>query len=195
MLNLVLEENNTKSFETALNNEMDKVVKHFQKELVGIRTGRAHTSLIEDVKVAAYEGNEVRLRDIAALSAPDARLLVIQPWDKTLLSAIEKGLTQASLGLTPVNDGDLIRITLPEMSAQRRDELVKQLHKKLEESRVAIRNIRKDFHNMVRDAQRSKKISEDFSNRLNEFILPKVTDKYTLQLEELSTKKEQEVRA
>lgn len=192
---LVLEENNSKSFETALTAEMDKVVKHFQKELVGIRTGRAHTTLVEDVKVIVYEGSEMRLKDVAAISAPEARMLIIQPWDKGTLSAIEKGLIQANLGVTPVNEGELIRITLPEMSAQRREELVKQLLKKLEESRVAVRNVRKDAHNLVREAERTKKISQDFANRLNEIVLQKTTDKFIAQLEDLSNKKEQEIRS
>lgn len=193
MIHFTFEENNTKSFETAFNNEANKVVSFYQKELTDIRTGRAHTSLVEDVKVIAYEGSEMRLKDVAALSAPDARLIVIQPWDKGLLGAIEKGIIAASIGLTPIKDADLIRITLPEMSTQRREELIKQVTKKAEDTRTSIRSIRKDFLNLTRDAERSKKISEDFANRLND-LLQKMTDKQIALVDQMTTKKESEIR-
>ncbi|MCL4380400.1 ribosome recycling factor [Candidatus Dependentiae bacterium] len=188
---LVLEENNTKNFEAAINAEMDKAVKHFQRELAGIRSGRAHTSMIEDIKVSVY-GSDMKLRDIAAISAPDANMLVIQPWDKGVIADIERAVTASDLGVTPHNDGDIIRLALPQMSSQRRQELIKVLHKALEDARVAVRNIRKDYHNIIRDTERNKKISQDFSTRLNE-LLQKITDKFIASLESMSSKKEEEI--
>lgn len=191
MQSFIIEENNTKNFETAVTAEMDKIVKHFQKELTGIRSGRAHTSMIEDIRVISY-GSEMKLRDIAALSAPDANMLVIQPWDKGVLPDVERAIAASDLGVTPHNDGDIIRLTLPQMSAQRRQELIKILHRTLEDARVGVRNVRKDFHNIVRDTERNKKISQDFATRLND-LLQKLTDKFVETLESLSTKKEQEI--
>lgn len=188
---LVLEENNTKNFETAVQTEMDKAVKHFERELAGIRSGRAHTSMIEDIKVNCY-GTDMKLRETAALSAPEANLLVIQPWDKGLINDIERAIANSDLGVNPANDGDIIRIVLPQMSSQRRQELVKVLNKTAEEARVAVRNIRKDFNNIVRDTERSKKISEDFANRLNE-LLQKLTDKFIASVDTMSDKKEKEI--
>ncbi len=185
-------ENDTKSFEKAMDVEMGKAVKHFEHELVGIRTGRAHTSMIEDVKVAVY-GEVMPLKNVAALSAPDARLITIQPWDVSSIGDIERALLASDIGMTPVNDGKMIRLQLPEMSTSRREDLIKVLGKKLEESRVTIRNIRKDFHNIMRDAKKNKTISEDFEHRLED-LLKKVTDKYVGLVEQLSGKKEQEIR-
>lgn len=193
MIECNITENDTKGFEKTMQEEMDKAIKHFDRELVGIRTGRAHTAMIEDIKVSCYGQAPVPLKTVAALTAPDARLLTIQPWDPSTIADIEKGIMTSDVGLTPVNDGKMIRLQLPEMSSTRREELVKILHKKLEEARVAIRNIRKEFHNLVRDAKKNKTISEDFHNRLGD-ILQKMTDKFIAQVEELSKKKEQEIK-
>lgn len=194
MINLILNDNNIKDFEKAINNEMDKVVKHFERELVSIRTGRAHTGLVEDVKVSCYDGTSIlSLKECAAISTPDARLILIQPWDKGILADIEKAIIASDLGINPVNDGNVIRIVLPEMSSARRDELVKLLHKKLEDGRISIRNIRKDFHNLVRDSQKNKTISEDHSRRLAD-SLQNLTDKFIAHLEKIAEKKEVEVK-
>lgn len=182
----------TKQFEKAVEVEMDKTIKFFEKELLKIRTGRAHPSLLEDIKVAAY-GNITPIKQLAAISAPDASLLVVQPWDKSIMPDIEKALSASDLGITPLNDGNVIRIQLPRMSSQRREELVKGLHKKLEESKVALRTTRKDFHILIRDAEKSKKISEDYSKRLQD-SLQKMTDKTIEIAEGLSRKKEDEIK-
>jgi len=185
-------ENDTKGFENAMTLEMSKAVKHFERELVAIRTGRAHTSMIEDIKVSCYGQSPTPLKAVAALAAPDSRLTV-QPWDPSTIADIEKGILASDVGLTPINDGKLIRLQLPDMSTSRREDLVKILHKKLEECRVAIRVVRKDFHNNVRDSKKGKKISEDFSNRLGD-CLKKITDLFITQAEQMSSKKEQSIK-
>lgn len=194
MVNLILNDNNIKDFEKAINTEMDKVIKHFERELVSIRTGRAHTGLVEDIKVSCYDGTStLSMKECSAISTPDARLILIQPWDKGILADIEKAIIASDLGINPVNDGNVIRIVLPEMSSARRDELVKLLHKKLEDARIGVRNIRKDFHNLVRDSQKNKTISEDHSRRLSD-SLQNLTDKFIALLEKMAEKKELEVK-
>ena len=189
-IELVLIEGQTKPFEEAINQEMSKSIKHFEQELVGIRTGRAHPSMVEDIKVSCYGGTtELPLKNIASVSSPDARLLIIQPWDQGTIVDIERALRDSDLGVTPQQDGAVIRIVLPEMSAARRDELAKLLNRKLEEARVSIRHVRKDFHNLIRDTEKDGGVSEDFAKRLND-LLQKHTDKTVKFVEDLSVKKE-----
>jgi len=190
-INLV--ENDTKGFESAMETEMVKPIKHFEHELVKIRTGRANTSMIEDLKVACYGQAPMPLKSLAVLGAPDAKLLTVQPWDVSIIGDIEKSINESNLGLTPDNDGKIIRLRLPDMSSTRREELVKILGKKLEECRVGIRNIRKDFHNVMRNAKKDKSISEDFYNRLED-SLKKVTDKFVKQAEDMSSNKEKDIK-
>ncbi|HEV2916878.1 MAG TPA: ribosome recycling factor [Candidatus Babeliales bacterium] len=191
-ITLTLVENDIKGFQQPMEVEMTKAIKHLENELVKIRTGRAHTSLVEDLPVAAYGQMPVPLKNLAVLAAPDVRLITIQPWDKNLIGDIERAIKASDVGLTPINDGDMIRLRLPEMSSTRRDELVKILGKKVEECRVAIRNIRKDFNNFIRDAKKDKVISENFFNRLSD-VLQKVTDTFIEKAEQLATKKEKEI--
>lgn len=182
----------TKSFEQASATEMDKPIKFFEQELLKIRAGRAHTSMIENIKVNSY-GTMMPLKQLAALSAPDVSLLMIQPWDKSIIGEIEKAISTSELGLTPINDGNVIRIQLQRLSSERREELIKTLSKKLEEAKVAVRNIRKDFHNLVREAEKGKKISEDYSKRLQD-LLQKITDKSIESLDKVAQKKEADIR-
>ncbi|HBR70269.1 TPA: ribosome recycling factor [Candidatus Dependentiae bacterium] len=193
-MNIVLEEGNSTSFENALKEGMDQAIDHFKKELVAIRSGRAHTSMVADIKVSCYNGeSELRLREIAALSTPDANLIVIEPWDKSLIADVEKAISHSDLGVNPINDGNLIRIQLPVMSAERREELVKILSKKTEDARKAIRAIRKDFHNLLREKEQKKTISEDFSKRVMD-KLQKVTDQKIGTIDEMGKKKESELK-
>lgn len=194
MVEITLTENDVKSFESAMNNEMSKVVKHFEGELIKIRTGRAHTSMVEDLQVAVYGQPPVALKSLASIAAPEARLITIQPWDASIIFDIERAITSSDLGVSPVDDGALIRIQLPEMSTSRRDDLTKTLSKKLEESRVSIRNVRKDFNNLIRDAKKEKTISENFFNRLSD-VLQKVTDAYIEKVEKMAEKKELELKS
>src|SRR5205823_3084154 len=125
--------------------EMQKAIKHLEQELLKVRTGRAHPSLIEDLPIEYYE-QTIALKGLAAIAAPEPRLLTIQPWDVGAIPVIEAAITHSDLGLTPINDGKIIRIQLPFMTATRREELIKLLGKKIEECKVSIRNIRKDFN-------------------------------------------------
>ncbi len=189
---LIFSEGDSSQFEQSLKEEMEAPIKHFEKELAAVRTGRASTKLIENIKADAY-GNMTPLRELATLASPDSRLLTIQPWDKSLIETIEKGIQASELGINPVNDGTIIRLQFPMMSTARREELIKVLGKKTEECRIGIRNIRKDFHNELRDAQKKKLISEDFSKRLSD-LLQKITDTFIGKTDELSKKKEAELR-
>ena len=192
MIELILVENDSKSFEKTMQEEMSKTLKHFEGELIKIRTGRAHTSLIEDIAVSCYGGAPMPLKNLAALAAPESRLITIQPWDAAIIADIERAIRASELGVSPINDGAIIRIQLPEMSSTRREELIKILGKKLEESRVAIRNVRKDFNNIIRDAKKDKIISENFFNRLSD-LLEKITGNFIEKLEQQAHKKEQDI--
>lgn len=193
MIEITLVENDSKQFEKTMNEEMSKALKHFEGELIKIRTGRAHTSLIEDILVACYGNAPMPLKTLASLAAPEPRLLTIQPWDAGIIPDIERAIRASELGVSPINDGVLIRIQLPEMSTSRRDELGKVLSKKLEDCRVSIRNVRKDFHNLIRDGKKDKVISENFFSRLSD-ILEKITANFSEKAEQLATKKEQDLK-
>lgn len=186
-------EGDSKSIETLAKQEMDKAIKHFEKELLAIRTGRASTAMLEGLKVECY-GQLMGLRELATLAAPDARLLTIQPWDPSIIGDIEKALQTSDLGVSPSNDGKVIRIQLPQMSATRREELVKILGKKVEECRIAIRNSRKDILNEIRDADKKHIISEDFAEKLST-LLQKVTDEFIKKADVMYEKKAGELRA
>ena len=195
MAELVLIEGQTKPFEDAIDLEMVKCIKHFEHELVAIRTGRAHPSMVEDIKISCYGGTtELALKNIATVTSPEPRMIIIQPWDQSVLIDIERALKESDLGVTPQQDGHIIRIVLQDMSATRREELTKLLYKKLEEARVAIRNVRKHFHNFVRDTEKDGDVSEDFAKRLSE-LLQKHTDKSIKCVEDLSAKKEISLKA
>lgn len=194
MIDLHLTDQNQKEFEKKMSQELDKGIQHFEKELITLRTGRAHPSLVEKIQVSCYDGlNIMELRQIAAISVPEARMLIIEPWDKGVINDIERAIQNSDLGINPVNDGNVIRIVLPEMSTDRREELIKLLHKKLEEARISVRNIRKDFNNLIRDSLKGKSISEDHSRRLVE-ILQKITDMYIKKCEDLAAKKEKDIK-
>jgi len=184
----------SKDFEKMLTPEMEKALEHFKKELVKIRTGRANPSMVENIKVMCYGTALMGLKELASISVPDPRMIVIQPWDKSVLGNIEKAIMESDLGVTPVNDGDIIRIQLPFMSTQQRDELNKILGKKVEECRIAIRNIRKEFQNEVREAEKEHEFSIDYSKVLLG-ILQNFTDKYIKTAEDMAAKKEQEIKA
>ncbi|MGB8468380.1 MAG: ribosome recycling factor [Candidatus Babeliales bacterium] len=190
-LELILNDSNQKEFDKKMKEELEKCVKHFERELLSIRTGRAHPALVEDIKVNAY-GSTLTIRELASISTPEARTIMIQPWDKGVLIDIEKAIAQSDLAITPANDGNILRINLPEMSTQRREELGKILAKKLEEARISVRNVRKDFNNLVKDSLKDKQISEDHSRRLND-SLQKNTDEYIKKCEDLGEKKKQEI--
>ncbi len=189
---VIFSEGDASGFEKTTQEEMESPIRHFEKELLAIRTGRASSALVADVKVECY-GQMMSLRELASISTPDARLIVIQPWDKSNIGAIEKALQIADLGVNPVNDGVLIRLQLPMMSGERRAELIKQLGKRLEECRVGIRNVRKEAHNQLREAEKERLISEDWAIRLSE-LLQKITDKFIARAEDIAAKKENDLK-
>ena len=170
---------------------MGKAIEALRRELATIRTGRASPGLVEHLRVEYY-GTSTPLNQLASITVPEARLLAIQPWDKGALSAIEKAIQKSDLGLNPNNDGAIIRLPIPQLTEERRRELVKVVHKKVEDGRVAVRNVRRDAHEMLRDLQREKEISEDEEHRAQE-QLQKVTDRFIAQADEVGKEKEQEL--
>ena len=193
MIDLKLTDSNIKEFEKEATSEMDKAIKHYERELITIRTGRAHPALVEGIKFTAYGTSVLTIKEAASITIPEPRLIVIQPWDQGIMQDIENALSASDVGLTPVIDGNIIRIRLPEMSTSRRDELVKILGKKTEDSRVSVRNARKEFHNLIRDSEKNKSISEDHSRRLAD-TLQKITDKFIGTIDQMAQKKENEIK-
>jgi ribosome recycling factor len=170
---------------------MKKSVEAFRNELVAVRTGRASPALLDGVKVDYY-GTAVPLRQIASVSAPEPRLLVIQPYDKGALAEIEKAIQKADLGLNPSNDGQLIRIPIPPLTEERRQELVKKVRKTAEDFKVSIRNIRRDAIEELRKKEKAKEITEDDLHR-GQNEIQKLTDEYVGKIEELLEEKEKEI--
>lgn len=189
----ILTEISPKQFETSIKPEMDKAIDHLDRELIKIRTGRAHTSMVEDLPIECY-GSTMRVKELAMISAPEAALIVIQPWDRSTIKDIEKGILASDLGVTPANDGGIIRIQLPQISQGRREELCKLLGKKLEECRTSVRNIRKEFQNAVRTAEKNRVLSEDVAKNLLT-TLQNSTDAYIAKAEAIASKKETELKS
>lgn len=187
MEHVAIIEGNIKEIEQTIKKDMEKPMEHFEKELITIRAGRASTTLVENIKVDCY-GQLMSMREVATLAAPEANLITISPWDKSIIDNIEKAISTSDLGVTPVNDGNIIRIQLPQMSSARREELAKVLSKKTEESKISVRNIRKEYHNLIRETEKKHDISEDFAKRLTN-SLQKITDSYIKKIDEMSEKK------
>ncbi len=172
----------------------DKMTKSFEnyiQDLARIRTGRASLSVLDDVRVDAY-GSAMPLNQVASLTLPENRMIAIQPWDMQLIGAIEKAIHKADLGLTPVNDGKIIRITIPQLTEERRKELVKQVRKTSEEYRVAIRNIRREANEIFKKLKKDKEISEDDQFKLQDEV-QKITDNFIKKIDEAMAEKEKEV--
>jgi ribosome recycling factor len=170
---------------------MGKAIEALRRELATIRTGRANPSLVEHIRVDYY-GTLTPLKQLASVTVPEARLLTIQPWDKTSLGAIEKAIQKSDLGLNPNNDGAVIRLAIPQLTEERRKDLVKMVHKKVEEGRVAIRNIRRDAHEMLRDFKKEKEISEDQEFNAQE-ELQNITHRFIADADKIGEEKEREL--
>lgn len=170
---------------------MNKAIAALKKEFASIRAGRANTALLDRITVDYY-GVPTPIPQMATVSAPEARLLVIQPWDKNIIPEIEKAILKSDLGITPNNDGSVIRLALPQLTQERRNELVKLIKKKGEEGRVAVRNIRRDGNDMVKDLEKENEISEDDSRRAQDEI-QKITDNFIKEIDQVIAKKEEEV--
>ena len=170
---------------------MQKAVEALKQDLGTIRTGRASSALVERIHVDYY-GAPTPINQVASISVPEARLLVIQPWDRKMLTDIEKAIQKSDLGINPSNDGQVIRLSIPPMNEERRRELVKTLHKRLDEHKVAIRNIRRDVQDKLRDREKKKEISEDELKRSSE-RLQKLTDRHIDEMDKVGKAKEQEI--
>jgi ribosome recycling factor len=170
---------------------MKKAIEALKQDLGGIRTGRASAALVERIQVEYY-GAPTPLTHVATISVPEARLLIIQPWDRKLLTDIEKAIQKSDLGINPNNDGQVIRLNIPPMNEERRRDLVKSLHKKLDEHKVAVRNIRRDIHDKLRDREKKKEVSEDELKRSTD-RLQKLTDRYIDEMDKVGKTKEQEI--
>ncbi len=171
---------------------MSKTIHALELDLRGIRTGRASPMLVERVMVSYYD-TPTPLEQLATISAPEPQLLTIRPFDAHSIKDIERAILASDLGLTPSNDGKLIRLVVPRLSEERRSEMVKVVHKRLEEARISIRNIRRDAQDTLRDFEKEKMISEDDLKRGRD-DLQKLTDKYVEQAETVSKRKEEEIR-
>ena len=170
---------------------MQKSIQALQKEFVAIRTGRANTAMFDGIFVNVY-GSQMPLNQVATLSIPEPRLVVIQPWDKSNLGEIEKSILKSDLSLNPANDGNLLRIQIPELTEERRKEYVKRAKTKAEECKVSIRNIRRDGNDMIKTLEKDKSISEDESKN-EQTRIQKLTDKYIDQTQTYTDNKEKEI--
>lgn len=178
---------------TEIRGRMDKILSIFIDDISSIRTGRATSALIENVAVTVYGGQKMRLIEIGSISVPDVRTLTFEPWDQTILREVSNGIAAANIGLTPVVDGSLIRMSLPMMTVEQREDYAKLLGRKLEGARVMARDARADYRKDLMDAKNEKTISEDEFKR-EETELQKITDEYIKKLEEVAKKKELEIR-
>ena len=175
----------------SIEDKMKTSIRVFREDLATIRTGHASPALVEHVKVE-YAGVPTPLNHIAGISAPEAGLLVIQPWDKQSIGSIEKAILKSELGLNPSNDGNIIRISIPPLSEERRQELIKVVHKRVEDRRVAVRNLRHEALNELKKLEKDKEISQDEQHRAQD-RLQKITDSYVSEIEELGKDKEKEL--
>ena len=174
-----------------LKTRMDKAVEDFRKEMASVRTGRASVHMLDGVQVEYY-GSMMPLNQIAQVHAPESQLITVQPFDPSSLGGIEKAIRSADLGLNPMNDGKLIRGPVPALTEERRRDMVKHLHKVLEEHRTAVRNIRRDGNDAIKKTLKDKKITEDDERRALDEI-QRLTDDEIKKMEELSKSKEKEV--
>ncbi|MBI4270144.1 MAG: ribosome recycling factor [Candidatus Rokubacteria bacterium] len=174
-----------------LESRMSAAIDGLGREFATVRTGRASAGLLDVIRVDYY-GTPTAINQMASISTPDARTLVIQPWEASQLKAVEKAIIASDLGITPVNDGKILRLTMPSPTEERRKQLVKTIHKMAEESRVVVRGVRREANDKLKAMSKDKKISEDEERRGHEQI-QKTTDKYIAKVDELLKKKEQEI--
>ena len=174
-----------------MNARMDKTAQVFKDELAMIRTGKASPALVENI-TADYYGTPTRLREMAKIATPEPRLIVIQPWDPSVVGNIVKAINQSSLGITPINDGKLVRLPIPELDEERRQDLVRTVRKVAEEARVAVRNIRREQNDELKRLQKEGQITEDDLHR-EEKSVQEATDGHIKKIDELLAHKEKEI--
>jgi ribosome recycling factor len=172
---------------------MQKAEGALRRDLSTVRTGRANPALVEHLKVDYY-GTPTPLNQLATISTPEARLIVIQPWDRSSIAAVQKAILKADIGLNPSSDGTLIRLAFPQLTEERRREIAKQVRKRVEDARVAVRNIRRDCHDHIRRLEHDHQISQDDLHRA-ETDLQKLTDDHVAQTDKVGKEKEEEVLA
>lgn len=167
------------------------VIDFLKNDIQGLRTGRATTAIVEDISVEAY-GSRQPMKAVGTIQVADAKTVTIEPWDKGLFPAIEKGIRESSLGLNPVNDGRMIRLTLPELTSERRNELVKVLHQKSEHAKVSLRKVREDVRSKIAAAEKEKEIREDEKFKLQD-ELEKLVKQFNEEVEKVVANKEKEI--
>jgi ribosome recycling factor len=180
-----------KDIRLQLKMRMDKAVEDFRKAMAGVRTGRANVHMLDNVSVDYY-GSQMPLNQVAQVHAPEPQMITVQPFDPSQLGAIEKAIRSGDMGLNPMNDGKLIRVPIPPLTQERRQDMVKHLHRVLEEHRTAVRNIRRDGNDAIKKALKDRKITEDEEKRSLDEI-QKLTDGEIKKMEEMSKGKEKEV--
>ena len=183
--------NDIKSLNAEVKKRMDSAVEHVRRELAGVRTGRASVSLLDPVQVEAY-GTSMPLNQVASLSIPEPTLIVAQPFDPSLMSAIEKAIQKSNLGLNPASDGKVLRIPIPALTEERRKELSRLVHKYTEDGRNSVRQVRRDANDRLKKLLKDHKISEDDERRALEDV-QRLTDQHVSGLDELQKKKDQEL--
>ena len=171
--------------------EFAKVIEFLKKEIAGLRTGRASTVLVEDIMVEAY-GVKQSMKAVGTISVPDSKTVTIEPWDKTMLINIEKAINDSNLGISPVNNGNSILLSMPELTSERRQELIKVLQQKLENARISIRKVREEARDKIVKAEESKDITEDDKYKLQE-DLDKIVKDFNDKIKEVGDKKELEI--
>ena len=172
---------------------MEKALEALRRDLATVRTGRASPGLVEHLKVEYY-GTPTPLNQLATISTPEARLITIQPWDRGSIGAIEKAILKSDIGLNPSNDGALIRLAIPQLTEERRRDIAKQVRKRAEDARIAVRNIRRDCHEAIRRLEHDHEISQDDLHRA-ETELQKLTDDHIKEIDKVGHEKEEEVLA
>jgi ribosome recycling factor len=176
---------------TSADQKMARAVEVLERDLQGIRTGRASTSIVERIHVDYY-GTQTPLNQLAGISVPEPHQIVIQPWDRSVLGAIERAITKSDIGLTPNVDGTVVRLNIPALTEERRHDLVRQVHKRMEEARVEIRNLRRDAADHLKKAQKDSEVGADEERRLMDEI-QKTTDRHVGEVDRVGAAKEQEV--
>ena len=171
--------------------KMNRTAEALEKDYKRIRTGRASTALLEGIKVDCYE-TQMPLEQVASIAVPESRLITIQPWDLSIIGDIEKAILKSELGLTPVNDGKIIRISIPPLTEERRKELARLAKKMAEENRISIRNLRREANDMFKELKTEKEISEDDFYRSQDEV-QKITDEFIKKIDEITSRKEKEI--
>ena len=174
-----------------LRQKMNKAVDALKKDFLKIRTGRASTALLDGIKVDCYD-TQMPIDQVATIATPESRLITIQPWDQTIMGSVEKSILKSELGLTPMNDGKIIRISIPPLTEERRKELAKLARKMAEENKISIRNLRREANEMLKELKAEKEISEDELYRSQDDV-QKITDELIKKVDETTAQKEQEI--